>query len=179
MDMGQGFETSGCCDRTGSRARGPFCEGCSAGQISGSAGSARSTQKLETAAAKPEFAVASIKQSGPDVSTKGTDFLSPFHVDLPERGRFSANALLFVYIGFAYKIVDTSQYRRLQDSLPNWAQTQQFDIEARAEGAPATDEVRLMMQSLLESRFKAAIHSEIRQLPVFALVLNDPGRLGL
>ncbi len=58
------------------------------------------------------------------------------------------NARLFNYIAFAYKIHDTSQYQPLMAQLPKWAQTEQFDIEARAEDDPTTDQVRLMMQSL-------------------------------
>jgi uncharacterized protein (TIGR03435 family) len=35
-----------------------------------------------------------------------------------------------------------------------------------------------MAQSLLADRFRLAIHHEIRQLPVYALVLDKPGKLG-
>jgi uncharacterized protein (TIGR03435 family) len=125
-----------------------------------------------------EFEVASVRLSPPDASTRGTDFLTPLDAPPPRGGSFSANARLFNYIGFAYKILDTSQYRPLMAHLPKWAQTEQFDIEARAEGNPTTDQLRLMMQSLLEDRFKLAIHTEIRQRPVYAMVLDKPGELG-
>ena len=133
----------------------------------------------ETAAGgKMSFEVASVRLSPPDASTRGTGFLIPFDVPPPKGGFLSANAHLFNYIGFAYKILDTSQYLPLMAHLPKWAQTDQFDIEARAEGNPTTDQMRLMMQSLLEERFKLAIHTEPRQLPVYALVLDKPGKLG-
>ena len=131
-----------------------------------------------TAGGKMTFEVASVRLSPPDASTRGTHFLSPFDAPPPKRGLFSANARLFNYIGFAYKILDTSQYQPLVAHLPKWAQTDQFDIEARAEGNPTKDQVRLMMQSLLEERFKLAIHTETRQRPVYALVLDKPGKLG-
>jgi uncharacterized protein (TIGR03435 family) len=35
-----------------------------------------------------------------------------------------------------------------------------------------------MMQSLLQERFNLAIHTETRQLPVYALVQDKPGKLG-
>ena len=35
-----------------------------------------------------------------------------------------------------------------------------------------------MMQALLADRFKLAVHYEIKQVPVFALVLDKPGKLG-
>jgi uncharacterized protein (TIGR03435 family) len=46
------------------------------------------------------------------------------------------------------------------------------DVEARA-GADATDdEVRLMMQSLLEDRFKLKVHREMRNVPAYELSLT-------
>jgi uncharacterized protein (TIGR03435 family) len=131
------------------------------------------------AGGKMTFEVASIRLSPSDASTRGTDFLIPFDTPPPNKGGlFSANARLFNYIAFAYKIVDTSQYQPLMAHLPKWAQTDQFDIEARAEGNPTKDQMRLMMQSLLEERFKLTIHLETRQRPVYALVLDKPGKLG-
>ena len=38
--------------------------------------------------------------------------------------------------------------------------------------------MRLMIQTLLEDRFKLAVHYDTRQLPVFALVLAKPGITG-
>jgi uncharacterized protein (TIGR03435 family) len=130
------------------------------------------------AGGKMTFEVASVRLSPPDAPPKGKDFLIPFDVPPPKGGYLSANVHLFNYIGFAYKILDTSQYLPLMAHLPKWAQTDQFDIEARAEGSPTTDQFRLMMQSLLVERFKLAIHTEIQQRPVYALVLDKPGKLG-
>jgi uncharacterized protein (TIGR03435 family) len=146
-------------------------------QVTGTVAPQASARTLD-APAKPEFEVASVKESAPDAPARGTEVLSPFHVYLPRGGRLSANALLGYYIIFAYSIADTSQYPHLLDGLPGWVRTQHFTIETKAEGNPTTGEVRLMMQSLLESRFKLASHREIRQQPVFALVLIDPGRPG-
>ena len=82
------------------------------------------------------------------------------------------------YIIFAYKIEDASQYPLMQAQLPKWAQTQQFHVEARPEGSPTKDQIRLMMQSLLAERFHLAIHTETRQLPMYALLLDKPGKPG-
>jgi uncharacterized protein (TIGR03435 family) len=62
--------------------------------------------------------------------------------------------------------------------LPTWVGTARFDILAKAQGNPTKDQMRLMMQSLLADRFKLTVHDEIRQVPVFALVINLPGKLG-
>ena len=66
----------------------------------------------------------------------------------------------------------------MADQLPKWAATNRYDIQARATGNPIKDQFRLMMQALLASRFNFAVHYETRQLPVFALVLDKPGKLG-
>jgi Protein of unknown function (DUF3738) len=53
-----------------------------------------------------------------------------------------------------------------------------FEIEARADGHPTKDQMRLMMQSLLADRFKLAVHFESREMNLFALVVVKPGKLG-
>jgi len=64
--------------------------------------------------------------------------------------------------------------------LPKWLATERFAIEARVdgEGNPTKDQMRLMMQSLLADRFKLAVHFETEEVPVFALTLLKPGKLG-
>jgi bla regulator protein BlaR1 len=62
---------------------------------------------------------------------------------------------------------------------PGWIDSERFDIEARAEGSPGIEQKELMLQSLLEDRFKLAMHHESRQIPLFALVLSKSGKLGL
>jgi uncharacterized protein (TIGR03435 family) len=84
---------------------------------------------------------------------------------------------LVVYIKFAYKITD-NQEQFLLPQMPNWVTTTSFDIEATAQGNPTKDQMRLMMQSLLADHFRLAIHYETRQVPVFALLVDLPGKLG-
>jgi hypothetical protein len=51
-------------------------------------------------------------------------------------------------------------------------------IDAKADGNPTKDQMRLMMQSLLADRFKLRAHFETKQVPVLALTLVKPGKLG-
>jgi uncharacterized protein (TIGR03435 family) len=85
-------------------------------------------------------------------------------------GRFSALSPLQDYIEFAYKIMPT---RKQEDAmlahLPKWVSTDRFDIEAKAEGDPNKDEMRLMLRSLLADRFKLVAHFETHEVPVLAL----------
>lgn len=59
---------------------------------------------------------------------------------------------------------------------PSWADSDQFDIVAKAESPDATrDEVRSMLQTLLAERFHMAVHRETKQLPAYTLLLAKGG----
>jgi uncharacterized protein (TIGR03435 family) len=59
---------------------------------------------------------------------------------------------------------------------PGWADSDQFDIAAKAEGADATrDEIRKMLQTLLAERFKLVVHRETKEIPAYSLVLAKSG----
>jgi uncharacterized protein (TIGR03435 family) len=92
-------------------------------------------------------------------------------------GRFSAAFRLFAYIEFAYKL-EPWQLSAALEHVPRWVTTDFYQIEARAEGNPTKDQMRLMMQSLLADRFKLAVHFETREIPVFALRLVKAGQCG-
>jgi uncharacterized protein (TIGR03435 family) len=94
-------------------------------------------------------------------------------------GRLSGTFPLEVYITFAYKLSLTNEQRRVAfGHLPKSVGTDSFDIEARAEGNPTKDQMRLMIQSLLADRFKLAVHFETREGPVFELTMVKPGKRG-
>jgi uncharacterized protein (TIGR03435 family) len=59
-----------------------------------------------------------------------------------------------------------------------WTSSERFDIVAKAEANPPPDErqLQLMMRTLLTDRFKLTVHSETRELPIYALALA--GKLG-
>jgi uncharacterized protein (TIGR03435 family) len=104
--------------------------------------------------------------------------LGPGDVYVPNGGQFRAMGFsLSGYIVFAYKL-SSSQEEYLLSHLPKWATTERFDIQAKAQGNPTKDQMRLMVQSLLADRFRLSAHYETRQIPVFGLVLDQPGKLG-
>ena len=132
------------------------------------------------AGGKLSFEVASVRPSNPD-----TPLNSSIYVDYSDYFRYTGglitvNLTLVEIIGFAYKITatDPSQYSTLMAQLPKWAESDQFVIEARPTGTPTKDQIRLMMQSLLADRFKLAVHTETRQLPIYALQLDKPAKPG-
>jgi uncharacterized protein (TIGR03435 family) len=95
-------------------------------------------------------------------------------------GHFSADFGVIAYVQFAYKIRFTQQQMgAMQASLPKWVFSDRYAIEAKADGLPTKDQMRLMMQSLLAERFQLAVHFETQQTAVFALTLVKPGKPGL
>jgi bla regulator protein blaR1 len=142
----------------------------------------RPTADWQTAAGgKMVFEVASVTRnttaSSPD--DVGSNFpLGPGDVYVSNGGRFGARNLpLIAYLDFAYKVSD-NQEQFLLPQLPEWVSTTRFDIQATAQGNPTKDQMRLMMQSLLADRFKLSVHYETRQVPVYALLVDLPGKLG-
>jgi uncharacterized protein (TIGR03435 family) len=131
-----------------------------------------------SASGRPEFEVATVRPSPPDAPMRGTDLLFGVDPSTPPGGLFSASAPLMLYISFAYGIGNLSEQQTLNAHLPKWAQTAQFDIQARAEGNPTLEQLRLMMKTLLEDRFKLITHVEQQQVRGYALVLVDTGKVG-
>jgi uncharacterized protein (TIGR03435 family) len=132
---------------------------------------------------KMSFEVASIRQSKPGPSAPMPNFAldnGDSYAPFPDpRGRFTADFPLWVYIQFAYRLSLTpEQTDSMLAHLPKWAATDYFEIHAKAEGNPTKNQMRLMMQSLLADRFRLAVHFQTREVPVFALVLEKPGRTG-
>lgn len=68
--------------------------------------------------------------------------------------------------------------RRLVVGSPAWIDSETFDIKASVTGSPKEDEQQLMIQRLFEEKFKLAMHHETQQLPIYALVMSEPLRLG-
>ena len=131
------------------------------------------------AGGKMAFDVASVKPSKPDA------FFPPsFPLDAGDafpnpNGRFSANFPLSAYISFAYKLYASHwQLDAATSHLPKWAETDRFEIQARAPANTTKDQMRLMMQSLLAERFQLAVHFETHEVSVLAMTLIKPGKPG-
>jgi uncharacterized protein (TIGR03435 family) len=58
---------------------------------------------------------------------------------------------------------------------PAWIDSERYDIEARAEDAQRNEQIGPMLQALIEDRFKAAVHGETRDLPVYFLTVAKNG----
>jgi uncharacterized protein (TIGR03435 family) len=117
------------------------------------------------AAQAPSFEVASVKPVDPPAG--------PHVVSLiVNHGRLNIEAAeLRQIVGLAYAI----QRVRVQGG-PGWADSDQFDIVAKAENPDAArDEIRSMLRTLLAERFKLIVHRETKQVPAYSLVLAKSG----
>jgi uncharacterized protein (TIGR03435 family) len=135
---------------------------------------------------KMSFDVASVRQNksgtpgeggGDPMRTNVTT--GPGDTYYPTQGVYrGTNVPLEIYIYFAYRM-HVTQDAPLKKSLPAWAMEDRFDIQAKTDKLDATKaDFRLMMQSLLEERFKLKIHKESREGKVYALILAKPGVTG-
>jgi uncharacterized protein (TIGR03435 family) len=118
--------------------------------------------------ATPSFEVASIK-----ANHSGLPFVN---FGMPPGGQFTAtNAPLREVIRVAYSPLPDF----LIVGAPDWIRTERFDIVAKAEGNPERAQLFLMIRTLLADRVKLAVHREMRELPIYALVRAKPeGPLG-
>jgi uncharacterized protein (TIGR03435 family) len=115
-------------------------------------------------AAAQSFEVASIKPASPEIRF-------PRWSMTPESGRLNTITTLNGLIMFAYDI-------RMDFQLsggPAWAGTEKYELVAKAAKPASTDELRLMLQTLLADRFKLNVRQETKDLPVLALVVGNKG----
>ena len=61
---------------------------------------------------------------------------------------------------------------------PQWLDRTRFDISAVGPASSAQPEFMAMLKTLLADRFKLVAHMETREMPAYALVVRDAGRLG-
>jgi uncharacterized protein (TIGR03435 family) len=108
---------------------------------------------------KPAFEVASVKRS----VSKSFSFEPPVR---PGGAFVAPNDTLEGLIRFAY---DLPAYRIVGG--PDWMRTDRFDVEARAGRDASLDELRQMVQTMLQDRFQLVVRTEQREMPVHALVL--------
>lgn len=58
---------------------------------------------------------------------------------------------------------------------PPWVTTDGYDIEAKTEGNPSFHQKLEMLRPLLADRFQLKFHREMRQMPVYSLVVSKGG----
>lgn len=114
----------------------------------------------------PAFEVVSVKRN--------TNANAPVSISTPP-GRYIAT-------GVPLRLLINSAYRLAPDQyvgLPNWSESDRFDVSAKASDGAKPEDLQPMLQSLLAERFKLVAHMETRDAPIYALVMaRDDRRLG-
>jgi uncharacterized protein (TIGR03435 family) len=114
-------------------------------------------------AVRPRFEVATVKR---DTSRRPNRFKMFPEVTVE-------SATLKDLIKFAYGVEDF----RLAGG-PGWIDADRYEIQAKVEGNPGTFDLALQrqrLQTLLEDRFKLALHRERKELPIYELTVAKGG----
>ena len=121
------------------------------------------TVLAQAARKPPSFEVASVKPSQSVAGHDGNITTDP--------GKFTArNATLKRLIFEAYRI----PYSQITGG-PSWLDSDEYDVDAKAESPATQDQLDLMLRKLLADRFKLAIRRETRDGRVYALVAGKDG----
>jgi uncharacterized protein (TIGR03435 family) len=112
-----------------------------------------------------EFELASVKPSDP--GARGGRFQTQ------PGGRLNVEAMP---MRFLIQRAFNTNNRDEVTGLPKWADTERFDIVAKASSASAMDNEGLapMMRALLVDQFKMTYHTEERPVPAYSLVSGKP-----
>lgn len=73
-------------------------------------------------------------------------------------------------LGFAYQVADFQI-----SGGPGWIDSARYDVAAKADTNTAPAQVMPMLKSLLADRFQVKVHREIKEVPVYALVVGKNG----
>jgi uncharacterized protein (TIGR03435 family) len=121
------------------------------------------SSQTEFPPARTGFEVASVK---PNAGSDGRAFLQALQGRLIMTNLAPRRLLLIAY--------DLQDYQLSGD--PPWADSEHYDVQAKADGNPSVREMEgPMLQVLLEDRFKLTLHRENRQLPVYELTIGKGG----
>lgn len=129
---------------------------------------------MAQSASKPEFEVASIRRSSPDALL---DSFVPTLNIAPGATLRLANRRLAEIVMIAYNVGG----KQLEG--PKWlvnpggamASLPRFDIVAKVPQNAEPEQVPLMLQNLLADRFKMRVHTEQRQIMIYALEAQKSG----
>lgn len=111
------------------------------------------------------FEVASVKPVVPPLPTGG----GPWTVS---HGRFKAEvAVLRSVIGWANGVPGVQVH-----GGPEWVDREAYRFDAKAENAEAgPDQIKMMLETLLEDRFKLSVHRETREGRIYTLIVGKNG----
>jgi uncharacterized protein (TIGR03435 family) len=81
----------------------------------------------------------------------------------------------YTYMTLRQLIADGYQVRSWQVEGPDWLTSERFDVVCKMPAGSRKEDAPLMLQSLLADRFKLAVHRELKEQAVTALVVSKDG----
>jgi uncharacterized protein (TIGR03435 family) len=121
---------------------------------------------LCASAGAQSFEVATIKPSQPQSEDRQ---ITGFQI--PGGGRLNTvKTSLRMLIAFAYNVKDYQL-----SGGPGWANSETYDITAKADGNATADQLKVMLQALLKDRFKLELRRETKDAPIYELVVAKGG----
>jgi uncharacterized protein (TIGR03435 family) len=112
-----------------------------------------------------QFEIVSVKPTEPGSRGGPGPFIQT------EPGHLIARGTVQFFIEYAY-----SQNRMYIEGGPGWLRADRFDVDAKqAPGSASFPLMPVMMRAALTDRFKLAVHTETRQLPVLLLMVAKGG----
>ena len=122
---------------------------------------------------KPTFEVASVKPAALDMAKLMAGMQNG---EMPRIGpRVDGARAEYIFMALKDLISLAYKVKPYQITGPDWIASQRFDIIAKLPGGASKDDVPMMLQALLEDRFKLALHRESKEGPVLALVVGKGG----
>lgn len=123
---------------------------------------------------KPSFEVATIKPAQPLDQAKLVATLQSGG-KLPIGATIDSRRAEYLYLDLKTLLTYAYGVKPYQISGPDWMSTTRFDIVAKMPDGSTKEDAPKMLQSLLEERFKLAVHRTSAEHPVLALVAGKGG----
>lgn len=125
---------------------------------------------IAVAQQQPRFEVTSVRSFRPATGQRAVTEPSCAN------GRYVSSGPLTRVMLWAYGIEDFQL-----SNAPSWTQNydEYFAIEARSEAPVTLAECKAMVQDMLADRFKLAAHREMRDIPIYALIIGKNGIKGM
>jgi uncharacterized protein (TIGR03435 family) len=126
-------------------------------------------------APRPSFEVASVKPAAPiDMQKVAQQMMSGG--EMPKIGPHVDGAQAeYTFMALRDLMVVAYKVKQYQITGPDWIVNTRFDIKAKMPAGSTKDDAPLMLQSLLEERFKLSVRRETKEHPVLALVVGKNG----
>src|ERR1039457_569540 len=123
----------------------------------------------QTAENSPSFEVASVKPAAP-ITGNAIRVMMRGGPGSPDPGQITYNNVTLKNV-----LMTAYGVKSFQISGPGWLDSERFDIVAKLPRGSTKEQFMVMLQNLLEERFKLTLYREKKDLPMYAMVVGKNG----